>query len=258
MNIEINLDRERKSALIYIGNNKEINGEYIESSNGEYFFLSDTLFSNTSEAESIIVFTKDDVLYTKKISEDIIDLKLCRVFNDGSCFYCIDEDIFIALDPTGKQKAKRKIIGLYDQSGITGNLLYAFGCDDDARGILSVLNIHDYTVKKAALPDFEIDEEEFYGSDAIMLFDGTKFLFGYEDNPTCLVYDLNCRSIPPTENDKIAMSEYLQRLTQKREEEKLRKKKERAEYMVKSINSVQKTDNTEKLSVLKKFFKRKK
>ena len=258
MNIEINLDREKKRAFIYIGSNKDIDGEYIESPNGEYFFLSGTLFSNTSETESIVVFTKDDVLYTKKINEYIIDLKLCRVFDDGSCFYCIDEDTFIALDPTGKQKAKRKIVGLSDQSGIIGNLLYAFGCDDDARGILSVLDIYDYTVRKAILPDFKIDEEEFYGSDAIMLFDDTKFLFGYEDNPICLVYDLNCRSIPPTENDKIAISEYLQRLSQKREEEKLRKKKERAEYMIKSINSVQKMDNTEKMSVLKKFFKRKK
>ena len=123
MNTEIKLDQERKSALIYIGNNKDIDGKYIESPNGKYFFLSGVLVSNTGETESIVVFTQDDVLYTKKINDDIIDLQLCRVFDDGSCFYCMDEDTFIALDSTGKQKAKRKIVGLSDQSGIIGNLL---------------------------------------------------------------------------------------------------------------------------------------
>lgn len=183
----------------------DIGGKYKQSPNGEYYIICDTLYTPSTSAEYIFVFTTKNVLYKKAIPGDI-NPEWFEVFDDGGCII-VTEEIILSIGPDGKQAAKKKIPG-FETCDLAGNTLYVVGENNDGCKFLLLFDINNKTTIQQVIPNIEYegnpeDEEDEeketqYSSDAEMLFTGIKFVFVYENETDAVAFDLLGNKVTPT------------------------------------------------------------
>lgn len=215
--------------------NKDISGDFITSQNKKYHLLANTLYSekNGKTQECVVVFMDTEVVYCKALPSDssASDLRLCKVFNDGSCAFLTDDDTFIVLDTSGKQKARRKTPDGIDHIEYTGKYAWGVGFDEDGEAIIWLFNFSDMTSNKKKLPcfcvpDAEVEVLELSSGDADIIRFNNHFIVGYEDGKTCAAYDFEFSPVKPTDLERDAVfSAQHQRIA----EEQARKDRKRAE-----------------------------
>ena len=134
MNYEIRL--KNGEATIDFGQS-DIGGKYKQSSNGGYYMICDTLYTPSTSAEYIFVFTTKDVLYKKAIPGDM-QAEWFMVFDDGGSMI-VTEEYILVLGNDGKQITKKKLPG-FDSCNLVGRTMYVIGENDKGCKFLLLLN----------------------------------------------------------------------------------------------------------------------
>lgn len=188
--MEYKISFSKETATIEFGNS-DISGKYKCSPDGKLFIVCDTLYSSSSDKEYIFVFTKQDVIYKKAISNDD-SADDYYIFNDGKALIIFDEYI-IHLDSDGKRLSKVNYSLSFDEYDITDSLFWGIGTNDDGN---TALFLYDLTTPKniiRVIPDLEYDNDDMedqLSSDATALFTGKEFVFMYPNETDAVVYDL--------------------------------------------------------------------
>ena len=199
-----NIELKKEDAIIEFGKS-DIWGKYKQSPNGEYYIICDTLYTPSTSAEYIFVFTSKDVLYKKAIPGDI-NPEWFKVFDDGGSII-VTEEVILSIGPDGKQTVKKKIPG-FEACDLVGNTLYVVGENNDGCKFLLLFDIDSKTTIQQVIPNIEYEEntedeeceekETQYSSNTEMLFTGAKFVFVYENETDAIAFDLNGNKVAPT------------------------------------------------------------
>ena len=216
-------------------------GNYIESENRKYRLFAGQYYSENSDIDSdmIAIFQNNELLYKKKLSEYLLgdNSEFCEVFNDGSCFYCTEEDHLLFIGPDGKQQAKKTIPGLSnnvkEHIGITDGIFYSLGQNDNGESVLYIASLESKTVERFSLPDYTDAQEHelgFTADEADLYYHDWRFTLAYRDGTTCLTVDVsgNISEPTPTERAKAFEIQAARLYKEKLEEEK--KRADRAKY----------------------------
>lgn len=216
MSIEIDIDPRKNYASITYSNG-DISGDCVTSPNGKYYLLVDTFYRNAGDdVESVVVFTRDEVIYKKAIpGEGCIEDRQCRIFDDGSCVFVVDEETLYCLGPDGKQRAKRKIGVDAEHVEVYDDMAYAVGYGDDGDYYLWVCDYADFKCKTAKIGNEALGTEpcgydedgdpEYYDDwevDVVRV--GPHMVVIGADAMTCQAFDFRLATVAPTNDERRA------------------------------------------------------
>lgn len=268
MNIKIDIDSQKKYASITYSNG-DISGDYVASPNGRYFLLADTFYRNAGDdVESVVVFTRDEVLYKKAVSGDgyVVDGQ-CRVSDDGSCVFVVDEETLYCLGADGKQRAKRKVDVEAEHLAVCGDMAYAIGYNAADNYALWACDFADFKCCVAEIGNDalgvgpsgydEDGEPEYYDdSEVDVVRVGSHLVVVGADAMTCRAFDFRLAAVEPTDDERRAAIAAREARLVAEAEARAKRAAERAEYEARRTDKAKKTKRSFSISAIVEKFRR--